>query len=65
MTPLIVLDHACGRVEDDLGGAVVLLQANDRGILEIPFKVQDVGHVCTPPLVDRLIGVPNNAEVTV
>ena len=48
-----------------LGGAVVLLQADDPGVLVLLFKVQDVFDVGAPETVDRLVIVAHHAEVSV
>ena len=48
-----------------LGGTVVLLQADDPGVLVLLFKVQDILNVGPPETVDGLVIVTHHAEVPV
>ena len=48
-----------------LGGAVVLFQPNDPGVLVLLFKIQDIFDVGTPEAVDGLVIVTHHAEVPV
>ena len=65
LAALIVLDDGVGGIQNVLGGAVVLLQADDPGVLVLLFKVQDVFDVGAPETVDRLVIVAHHAEVSV
>ena len=58
-------DHGIGRIQDRLGGAVVLVQDHHRGIREHPLELQDVPDVGTPEPVDRLVAVADDAQVPV
>ena len=46
-----------------LGGAVILLQADDPGILVLLFKIQDILDIGPPEAVDGLIVIAHHAEV--
>ncbi len=58
-------DDVVGRIEDGLGGAIVLLQIDDAGVGEIALEVEDVAQVGCPPGVDGLVGVAHDADVAV
>ena len=62
---LVVLDDGVGGIQNVLGGAVILLQPNDPGVLVLLFKVQDIFDVGTPEAVDGLVIVTHHAEVPV
>ena len=59
----VVGDHGRSGLEDGLGGAVVLLEADDLGLGKILFEVEDVVDVGAAPGVDRLILIADGAEV--
>ena len=61
----VLPDDRAGRVENDLGRAVVPFETDDRGIGEVPLEVQDVAQVRAAPLVDRLVGIAHDAQVAV
>src|SRR6202034_509529 len=61
----IVGHHRAGGFENILGGAVVLFQANDRGIRKIALKVEDVADVRATPAVDGLILIAHHANIFV
>jgi hypothetical protein len=61
----IILNHRVGRVQDDAGGTVVLLQLQEPGLGKIFFKVQDVADIRTPPAVNALVRVAHHAQVVV
>ena len=61
----VVADHGIGRVQDILGGPVVLLQADDHGVRIDLFEVQDIADVRAPEFVDGLVVVADHAEVPV
>ena len=48
-------------IQDQLGGAVVLLELDDGRIRVVGFEVQDVADVGSAPGVDRLIVVAYDA----
>ena len=54
-----------GGVEDELGGAVVLLELDDGRIGPVALEVEDVADVRPAPAVDRLVVVAHDAEVPV
>ena len=58
-------DDRVGGVEDDLGRAVVPLEPHHRRLGVIPLEVEDVAQVGAAPLVDRLVGVADDAQVAV
>jgi hypothetical protein len=58
-------DDMAGRIEDVLGGAIVLLQVDDARIGEVALEVEDVAQVGGPPGVDLLVGVADDADVAV
>src|SRR5690606_22331409 len=60
---LIVGDEMRGGAEDVGGGAVVALQADDRGAREILVEAQDVVDLGAAPAVDRLIIISDAADV--
>ena len=62
--PVVLDDRVC-RVQDVLGGAVVLLQADGPGLGVLLLEVQDVLDVGPPEPVDGLVVVTHHAEVLV
>ena len=62
---LVVLDDGVGGIQNVLGGAVVLFQPNDPGVLVLLFKIQDILNVGPPETVDGLVIVTHHAEVPV
>ena len=58
-------DDGVGRVEDQLRGAVVLLELDDRGVRLVALEVEDVAQVGAAPRVDRLVVVADDAQVVV
>ena len=61
----VVGDDGVRRIEDGLGGAEVLLQHDGRHVGEGPLELQNVADVRAAPAVDRLVGVPDDADVAV
>ena len=61
----VLRDDAVGRVEHDLGGAVVLLEPDQPRPGEILQEVLHVAHVGAAPAVDRLVVVAHDADVPV
>src|SRR5262249_2794624 len=61
----VILDDGAGRVEDALRGAVVALEADDVCVGEISRKTKKNGNVRAAPAVDRLVFVPDDADVLV
>ena len=59
----VVAHDVVGRVEDPLGGPVVLLQLHDRRVRVVPLEVEDVADVRAAPREDRLVVVADHAEV--
>ena len=62
---LVARDHGVGRVEDELGGAVVLLELDHGGVGIVGLEVEDVAQVRAAPAVDRLVVVTHDGEVAV
>ena len=52
-----------GRVEDELGRAVVALQLDDRRLRPVALEIEDVAQVGAAPRVDRLIVVADHRQV--
>ena len=52
-----------GRVEDELGRAVVALQLDDRRLRPVALEVEDVAQVGAAPRVDRLVVVADDRQV--
>ena len=59
----VVLDDRVGRVEDGVGGAVVLLELDDLGLREMLLHVEQVGDLRAAPAVDALVVIADDAEV--
>ena len=59
----ILRDDGRRRIEDDLRGAVVPLEAHDMRFRKIVLEVENVAEVGAAPFVDRLVGVANHAEI--
>jgi hypothetical protein len=58
-------DEGGGGAEDDLGGAVVLLEEDDLGVGVELLEFEDVLDVGAAPAVDGLVGVAGGADVFV
>ncbi len=61
----VVLNDVIGGVEDDLRGAVVLLELDDFGALVIVFEAKNVGDRGAAPAIDRLVVIADDGEVIV
>ena len=61
----VVADHLVGSVQDILGRAVILLQADDTGTLILRLKAENVFNIGTPETVDALVIVSHHADVAV
>ena len=61
----VLRDDGAGAFEDDLRGAVVLLEADGLGVGEIFFEVEDVLDVGAAPAVDGLVFIADDADVAV
>ena len=61
--PLIVGDEAGSCAEDVGGGAVVTLEPDDLGAWEVGFEAEDVVDLGAAPAIDRLVVVPDAADV--
>jgi hypothetical protein len=59
----VVLDDGVGRVEDVAVGAVVLLQADQVGDMELALEVGHVAHLGATEGVDGLIVIPHAKQV--
>ena len=58
----VVADHGIGRIEDVLGGAVVLLQQHHLRTGKITLKFGDVANVSPSESVNRLVRVTHHRE---
>ena len=56
-------DHRVGGVEDGLGGAIVLLEQDGRGVGEVLLEVEDVADVGPTEGIDRLVGVAHHHQL--
>ena len=65
LAPAVVGDHGVCRVQNCLRGAVVLLQADQLGVLVLIFKIQDVLDGRAAEAVDALVVVAHHAEIPV
>ena len=61
----VVGDDGAGGFQNDLRGAVVLLEADDAGVGKVLFELEDVADVGAAPGVDALILVADGADVFV
>ena len=61
----VVADDGVGGVEDRLRRPVVLLQHHDRDVRKGVLELEDVPHVRSAELVDRLVAVAHDADVAV
>ena len=61
----IMGDHGVGRLQNGLGGAVVLLQADDLGRWILLLKVENILDGRAPEPVDALVVVAHHAEVLI
>ena len=61
----VLADDGRRGVEDDLRRSVVALELDGRRFGEVLLEVEDVAQVGAAPLVDRLIGIADDAEVAV
>ena len=59
----VVGDHRVGRLQDRLGGAVVLLELDHARVFEVVLEVEDVADVGAAEAVDRLLVVADDREV--
>ena len=65
LAALVALHDGVGGVEDELRGAVVLLQLDDRGLRVVLLEVEDVAQVRASPAVDGLVVVAHDGHVAV
>ena len=63
LPPLIVGDHRIGRIQNGLGGPVILLQANGSGTGVLLLKIQDILNGCPPEPVNTLVIVTDNTDI--
>ena len=65
LSPPIVADNPIGRVQNVLGGTVILLQLDGHRLGKIFLKVQNIADIGSPELIDGLVIVPHHTEVAV
>ena len=63
MRPVVVSDDGVGRVQDGLGRAVILLQADEAGIGELLLKIQDIFDRRAAEAVNALVIVADHANI--
>ena len=61
----VVRDHRARGFQDILGGAVILLQTDDRGVRKVLLEIENVVDVRAAPAVDRLVFVAHHADIIV
>src|SRR5262249_31304395 len=61
----VVGDDTVGGLENGLGRAVVLLELDDEGVLEVDRELEDVADLGPAEAVDRLILVADHGEIAV
>ena len=61
----VVGNHRIGRVQDGLGGAVVLFQANGPGAGILLFKIQNILNGRAPEPVDALIIITHHTDILI
>ena len=64
-TVLVLTDDARRRIEDDLCRTVVAFELDDPGLGKIGLEIENVAEVGSPPFVDRLIRIADDAQVAV
>ena len=61
-TALVVGDQGVSGLEDASGGAVVLLEADGYGVLEVFAELVEILHPSAAPAVDRLVVVAHHHQ---
>ena len=59
----VAADHGIGRIEDGLGGAVILFEQDDLGVGEVIAEALDVAEIGAAPAVDGLIFVAHDKNI--
>jgi len=65
LAALVVANHRVGSVQNVLGGAVILLQADGPCVLIALLEAENVGYVRTPEAVNALVVIAHHANVAV
>ena len=65
LTARVVGDDRVRGVKDVLGGAVVLIEHDDRGVREGLLELEDVADVCAAKAIDGLVAVADHGDVVV
>ena len=63
LSPPVVADNGVGSLQDVPGGAVVLFQADDPGVLVLTLEGEDIFNGGTPEAVDGLVVVTHHTDV--
>ena len=58
-------NHTVGRIQDILGGAVILLEFDHRSIRKDPLKIQDIVNIGPPEFIDRLVVISDHTKILV
>ena len=61
----VLFDHRVRGIENDLGAAVVLLEAHFLAAGKEPLEVENVAHLGAAPRIDALVVVAHHADVVV
>ena len=61
----VMLDNGVGRVQDDIGRTVVLLQLDHLDLVVMLLQIEQIGNLGPAPAVDALVVVPHHAEIAV
>ena len=61
----IVANQAVCRIQNGIGGAIILLQTDGAGIFELLLKFQDVGNGRTAELVNRLVIITYHTDILI
>ena len=65
LAALVVANHRVGSVQNVLGGAVILLQADGPCVFIALLEAENVGYVRTPEAVNALVVIAHHANVAV
>ena len=64
-TGSIVCDHTVCRVQDVLGGTVILLQTDDFCIWKNVLKSKNISNICSTEFIDRLVIITDDTEIPI
>ena len=64
-TMRVVADDGIRRIQNVLGGTVILFELDDKCVRILCFKIQDIADIGAAELVDRLVIVADNAQIPI